>query len=95
MAITTLKLSEELKARVASLAAGTGKSAHAFMVEAIANEAERADLRRRFVADALVAEAELLRSGKAYRAQDVFAYFETKAKGKKASKPRARSWRRA
>ena len=32
---TTLKLSDELKVRIASAARQTGKTAHAFMVEAL------------------------------------------------------------
>jgi predicted transcriptional regulator len=94
MAITTLKLSDELKARVAKLVDGTDKSAHAFMIEAIANETQRAELRRRFVADALAAEREVIRSGKTYAAEEVFAFVEAKAKGKRIRKPAARSWRR-
>jgi hypothetical protein len=42
MSVTSLKLPDELKKRIAALVAGNGQSAHAFMVEAIARETERA-----------------------------------------------------
>lgn len=39
---TSLKLPDVLKKRIAALVEGSGRSAHAFMVEAIARETERA-----------------------------------------------------
>jgi predicted transcriptional regulator len=42
---TTLKLSDELKARIASAAQQTGKTAHAFMVEALELQTELAERR--------------------------------------------------
>jgi predicted transcriptional regulator len=93
MAATSLKLPDDLKLRIADLVDGTGQSAHAFMVEAIEQAAERAVLRRRFGAEALDAEAEALRTGKAYAADEVFEYLAAKARGTKATRPRARAWR--
>ena len=95
MGATSLKLSDELKKRIQTLVSGTDKSAHAFMVEAIARETERAELRRRFGDEAAQAEEETLRSGKAYDATEVFAYLKAKAAGKKVRRPRAKSWRRS
>ena len=40
-ATTTLKLPDELKARIAAVAQQSGKSAHAFMVEALELQLER------------------------------------------------------
>ena len=45
MAATSLKLPEGLKRRIERLAASARKSPHAFMVETLAREAERAELR--------------------------------------------------
>ena len=42
MSVTSLKLPDALKKRIAALVEGSGRSAHAFMVEAIARETERA-----------------------------------------------------
>jgi len=51
-ASTTLKLPEQLKARVVKAAAGAGKSPHAFMVEAIDLQTQLAERRREFIASA-------------------------------------------
>ena len=93
MPITTLKLSEQLKARVADLVAGTGQSAHAFMLDAIEKQAEFTEKRRRLVAQALAAEKTMIRSGKGYRAQDVHEYMSARAAGKKPLRPKATAWR--
>lgn len=93
MAATSLKLPDELKQRIAALVEGTGQSAHAFMVEAIEQAAHRVALRRRFGAEAAEAEAETLRSGKAYDPQEVFDYLSAKIRGRKAARPRAKAWR--
>ena len=58
---TTLKLSDELKARIASAAQQSGKTAHAFMVEALELQTELAERRSAFVADALLAREEVAR----------------------------------
>ena len=86
MSTTTLKLSPRLKKRVASLVRGTEKSAHAFMVDAIAREAERAELRRKFIADAVSSLEHTERTGLAYDAKDVHAYFSARAAGKPANR---------
>jgi predicted transcriptional regulator len=95
MGATSLKLPDDLKKRIQSLVAGTGRTAHAFMLEAIARETERAELRRKFGAEAAEAEEQTLRSGRAYDAHEVFTYLKAKASGQKARRPRAKPWRRS
>jgi predicted transcriptional regulator len=80
---TTLRLSDDLKARVASAAETTGKTSHAFMVEAIEAETRRYELRREFVADALKAEQEVAQYGLVYDADAVHRHFRDKLAGKK------------
>ena len=58
-ATTTLKLSDSLKKRITPLAESAGKTAHAWMVEAIETQAELAEKRKAFVEDARVAEEEV------------------------------------
>jgi len=91
---TSLKLPPELKARVAKVVKGTDKSSHAFMIEAIKQQTEQAELRKRFVADALKAEAETLRTGLAFDAHEVHAYIQARMKGRKVARPKAKPWRR-
>lgn len=95
MAATSLKLSEDLRQRIAALVDGTDRTAHAFMVEAIERAARQEELRRKFGAEALEAEQEAERTDRVYAAAGVFTYLETRARGKRAKKPRAQSWRRS
>ncbi|MBP6097554.1 MAG: hypothetical protein KA451_14735 [Methyloversatilis sp.] len=84
---TTLKLSDELKARIVSAAQQTGKTAHAFMVEALELQTELAERRGAFVADALLAREEVARYGLVVDADEVFDYLKARAEGKAARKP--------
>jgi predicted transcriptional regulator len=95
MAATSLKLPDDLKKRIQALVSGTGQTPHSFMVEAIARETERAELRRRFGEEARESEEEALASGKAYDAGEVFAYLKARAAGKKTKRPRPKAWRRS
>jgi len=93
MSATSLKLPEELKQRLAQLAANAGQTPHAYMIEALSREAERADLQAQFAADADRSEKQTLTSGKAHSLNVAFDYLEARLSGKKAKKPQARSWR--
>ena len=89
---TTLKLPENLKKRIAPLAESAGKTAHAWMVEAIETQATLAEKRTAFVADARAAEAEVERTGKVYAFDDVHRYMRALASGKKARRPKPVNW---
>jgi predicted transcriptional regulator len=54
MSTTTIRLDEHLKARVAAVAERAGKTAHAFILDAIAYRVEQAELEDEFhrIADA-------------------------------------------
>jgi len=94
MPATTIKLPAELKQRIASLIARTGKSMHAFLLEAVERETILAERRREFVAEALDARDELLRSGKGFAAADVHRYLRARVARKRSTRPKARSWRK-
>ncbi len=94
MPSTTIKLPEELKARIASLIKGSGKTMHAYLLESIERQTQASERRAQFVGDALKAEADMMRTGLAYDADEVHAYFRDKLAGKKAARPKARSWRK-
>jgi predicted transcriptional regulator len=89
---TTLKLPDNLKKRIAPLAESAGKTAHAWMVEAIETQATLAEKRTAFVADARAAEAEVERTGKVYAFDDVHRYMRALASGKKARRPKPVNW---
>ena len=94
MSTTSLKLPDALKRRAAAAAEKLGISPHAFMVDAIASAAERAERRASFVAEALAERKSMYKSGKGFAAEEVHAYLKARASGKPAARPRAKSWRR-
>ena len=91
---TTLKLPATLKARIGPLARRSGKTPHAWMVEALEREAERAELREGFIQDALEAADEIDRGGPLYAAEDVRAYLIGRAEGKGTTRPKPVAGRR-
>lgn len=85
---TTLKLTDDLKRRIAPLARSTGKTPHAWMVEALEVQAALAERRREFVASAHAAEQEVAQYGLVYEADEVFAYIANKVAGNKPKRPK-------
>ncbi|MDQ3266794.1 MAG: hypothetical protein M3Y59_24605 [Myxococcota bacterium] len=77
-----------------AIAKRSGKSPHAFMVQAIEQQTADAELRAAFVKDALNAEKEAVASGKGFGLEEVRALVEARARGEKARRPRARAWRK-
>jgi len=84
---TTLKLPDELKARILPLARRAGKTPHAFMVDALRAEAERAELRERFLDEAVEAAAEVDAGGPVYAMAQVHEYVRTRLQRKKTKLP--------
>lgn len=88
-ATTTLKLPEELKARIASAAQASGKSPHAFMVEALEAQARLAEMRQSFINDAIASAAQVDAGGALYAMEDVQAYILARTAGKPAKRPKS------
>ena len=89
-ATTTLKLPEELKARIASAAQATGKTPHALMIDALATQMTLFERRQAFIASAIKAEQEVAEYGLVYEADEVFNYLQAKLDGKKTKWPKAK-----
>lgn len=85
---TSLKLPEDLKARIAALAPGVAQTPHAYMVEAIAEKVARDEKRREFIGSARESAAHFKRTGIVYALEDVEHYIMRKAAGRKAAKPK-------
>ena len=94
MPATTLKLPPELKDRVKAVTEGTGKSPHAFMVEAIEQQTALAERRKVFVSDAVKARDEALRTGTGYFLEDIRKEYAARIAGKPARRARLRRWRK-
>lgn len=81
---TSLKLPEDLKERVSTLARGVAQTPHAYMVEAIAEKVSRDEKRRAFLDDGERSREEVGRTGVAYAHDDVMRRFRAVANGQKA-----------
>lgn len=89
---TTLKLPEELKARIARLAREKGCSAHGLMVEALEREIAREERMRDFVQEALAADRAVEEGAAVYGVEDVHDWLERLAKRQKTARPKP--WRK-
>lgn len=87
-ATTTLKLTEELKERIAECAQASGMSPHAFMLGALEAQARLAEMRQAFIADAVASAAEVDAGGALYAMEDVQAYIAACTSGKAAKRPK-------
>lgn len=87
MSTTTIRLPEELKARVERLAAAAGGTVHAFMVEAIAEVAEQRERREVFLAEAERRWKKMQRTGEYLTHDDLRTYAMALARGEKPPRP--------
>ena len=89
---TSVKLPPALKSRVAALAKKTGRSTHSLIVEAVERHTAAEERMQEFVIEALAADADIETTGQVYRSEDVHAWLERVAAGKKTLRPKP--WRR-
>jgi hypothetical protein len=91
---TTLKIGADLKRRIVAAAKAADKSPHAFMLDAIEHQTRLDEERRAFVARAVEARTEALKSGQGYAAADVHRYLAARVRGEQGTRPKARTWRK-
>lgn len=90
MSTTTIRIEDDLKARIAAAAQHAGKTAHAFILEAIAQTVEQVELDNAFNAVADQRWANIQASGKTVPWDDAKAYLAARTNGAPARKPAAR-----
>lgn len=90
MSTTTIRLPSELKARVAAAAKKAGKSAHSFILEAIAEKAQDAERASEFHALADQRLAAIAVSGRTIAWSEMRSYLEARVAGKTPRRPAAR-----
>jgi predicted transcriptional regulator len=90
MSTTTIRIEDDLKARVAAAAAREGTTAHAFIVDAIAKGVEQAELDDDFHGVADARWAKVLVTGKTVPWDAARAYLQARAAGAKPRKPTTR-----
>ena len=94
MSTTTIRIEDDLKARIAAAAERAGKSAHGFILDAIAQTVEQAELDQEFHRIADERWAKVLATGKTVPWDDAKAYLTARARGERPRKPVARKLRR-
>jgi predicted transcriptional regulator len=87
MSTTTIRLPEELKARIARAAKAAGTTSHNFIVEAIAERTEAAERRAEFYDQADQRYARILETGETLDWEECRAYLMDRALGKTAQRP--------
>jgi predicted transcriptional regulator len=90
MSTTTIRLPEELKARVAAAAQRAGTTAHGFILAAIAEKADEEERRADFHAVAEQRYENIVASGKTISWDRMRTYLESRVAGNKPPQPKAR-----
>ena len=87
MSTTTIRLPDELKSRIEQLAAASGGSAHAFMLDAIAEATVQQERRNAFAAEAERRYQRMQRTGEYLTHQDLRTYAMALAHGERPARP--------
>lgn len=90
MSTTTIRLPEDLKARIAAAAKRAGTTSHSFILEAIAEKAEQEERRADFNQVAEERYARVVATGKTIPWNEMRGYLEDRLAGKTAKRPAAR-----
>lgn len=90
MSTTTIRIEDALKARVAVAAQQSGKTAHAFILDAISQTVEQVELDNAFHAVADARWEKIKDSGKTVAWDEAKAYLTARSQGARARKPAAR-----
>lgn len=91
MQTTTIRLDDTMKERVAAAADHAGKSAHAFILDAISQTVEQVEIDSAFNEIADERWKGILASGETVSWEDAKAYLTAKSRGESPKKPLARS----
>ena len=90
MSTTTIRLPQDLKARVAAAAKRAGTTAHGFILEAIAEKTDSEERRSDFHDVAEKRYSGIAASGKTIPWSEMRTYLENRIAGKKARRPVAK-----
>ena len=90
MSTTTIRLPQDLKARVVAAAKRAGTTAHKFILEAIAEKADEEERRSDFHDVAEKRYSRITASGKTIPWSEMRTYLEDRIAGKKARRPVAK-----
>jgi predicted transcriptional regulator len=91
---TTIRIDDNLKARIAAAAGRAGKTAHAFNLDAIAQTVEQVEVDEAFHRVADERWAKVLATGKTVPWDDAKAWLEARSRSDRPRKPVARKPKR-
>lgn len=91
MTTTTIRIDDDLKARIATAAERAGKTSHAFMVDAIARATEDEERAGEFQGVAGERWKKFLKTGQAISWEEGRVYLEARVRGEKPVRPRPRT----
>jgi predicted transcriptional regulator len=94
MPTTTIRIEDELKERIAAAAELSGKTSHAFILDAIAQTVEQVEVDAEFDRLADQRWAKVLATGKTVAWEEARVYLEARSRGAPARKPAARAVKR-
>lgn len=86
-ATTTIRLSEELKSRIASAAERAGKTTHSFIIEAITEKADMEEQRNAFELEADTRFSRIVETGKTVKWSEVRSYLQQRVNGDLPARP--------
>lgn len=95
MSTTTIRLSEELKERIAAVAARAGTTPHSFMLAAIVEQTDLAERRADFDETADARLAQFLAEGESIPWPEMRRYLEDRIQGKTVPRPVAKKLTRS
>jgi predicted transcriptional regulator len=90
MPTTTIRIDDELKARLTAAAEQAGKSTHAFILDALEQTVEQFELDAEFHRLADTRWTTLLATGRTVPWDEARAYLEARARGQRVRKPAPR-----
>ncbi|MEW7000507.1 CopG family transcriptional regulator [Serratia ureilytica] len=93
MSTTTIRIPDELKARVTAVAEQAGVTTHSFILQAIAEKTQQEELRRDFENEAEKRYAKIIATGETVSWKEMRGYLENYAAGNTdAVKPPVKNW---
>ena len=94
MSTTTIRLPDDLKARLSKVAKKLGSSSHALILDAISERVEAEERRSAFLTTAEKRYAKLAESGETISWEEMKVYLRNRTSGKKVNRPNPRKFTR-
>ena len=94
MATTSIRLPDDLKARIADAAKQEGTTPHSFVLAAIAEKVEQVELRADMEALAAARYADIVATGETIGWDDMRTYLKARIAGQAVKRPQARKFSR-